>query len=114
MEARSLPSAGERWAITPGCQWGEWLPWTPYNWRNATLLEVSFEVDHLMGRLELALGFLGLTLRVEYVYDPEPLAKLRSDKDRILASLRGLHPDAEIVDPDGVLDKLDDGQKEGS
>ena len=52
--------------INAFCQWPEWMPWTRYNWRNADLLRVSLEVDHMLGGdVEIDLALLGLVLHVE-------------------------------------------------
>jgi hypothetical protein len=58
------------WMFDVSEEWSEWFS-DHWNWRNFTFIKIYYEDEICMGSRELDLAFLGLGLRIVYLYNRE-------------------------------------------
>ena len=81
------------------------------NWYDITLIVIEGEYSPYKGSAEITIGLLGFMATLTYTYDFEFVDKVTSLKDEVLAALDAEHPGVEASDPLGVLDELEQEQK---
>lgn len=91
------------WLLEFRCDWPEWFV-GKYNWKNFTLIEISWEHDIILGGAEVTLALLGLRLRVHCTYDKDtPVnVEMRESMNEMMACkhdwlLEPGQPDAESM-----------------
>jgi hypothetical protein len=85
-EPRSFRWEGKRYALH-ACWWQQWGEWFTrgWNWKNFTLINVSFEGGAYKGGYgELTLGLLGLNCQIEIYDQADRAQKLAPVMDRLL------------------------------